>query len=400
MQCSLIGKCQEAPAMHPMKIQFPDADLARIKAKVAAYEWHEMPEVAPGGDRWAYGTDMGYMRELCAYWLNGYDWRRCEARLNGLANFTAEIDGLSIHFIHVRCKTPGAPALLLTHGWPGSVLEFLDAIPILSESCDLIISSLPGYGFSGKPNTPIGPRRTAALWDRLMREVLGYQTYIAQGGDWGSVVAGWLAARHSVAHGGGCVAVHLNMFGVRGAVQPAAGAESEWAAQSLAMRDREGAYLRLQMTKPQSLSYAMMDSPVGVAAWIVEKFHRWSDRRGADGSDRLENAHGMDALLDNVMIYLLTRSFNTATWFYRGAMEEGTGLAPGERISVPTGIAVYPAELFKFPPRSFVEKTYNVVRWTEFARGGHFAAMENPEEFATEVAAFAAEYTGSGTLAA
>ena len=150
------------------------------------------------------------------------------------------------------------------------------------------------------------------------------------------------------------------------------------------------------MTKPQSLSYAMMDSPVGVAAWIVEKFHRWSDRRGADGSDRFENAHNMDALLDTIMIYLLTRSFNTATWFYRGAMEEGTALVPGERITVPAGIAVYPAELFKFPPRSLVEKSYDVVRWTEFKRGGHFAAMENPDEFAAEVLAFVAQVGAAG----
>ncbi len=382
--------------MQPMTIQFSDAELARIKTRVAAYEWHEMPEVAPGADRWAYGTDMTYLRDLCAYWVGAYDWRRCEARLNTLAHFTAEIDGLTIHFIHVRCKREGAPALLLTHGWPGSVLEFLDAIPALSEACDLIIPSLPGYGFSGKPKAPIGPRRTAQLWDRLMCGVLGYKSYIAQGGDWGALVTGWLAARHSVAQGGGCKAVHLNMFGVRGSVAPEGAAEVAWAAESLAMRDRESAYSRLQMTKPQSLSYAMMDSPVGVAAWIVEKFHRWSDRRGADGSDRLENAHSMDALLDTIMIYLLTRSFNTATWFYRGAMEEGTALAPGERITVPTGIAVYPAELFKFPPRSLVEKSYDVVRWTEFERGGHFAAMENPDEFAAEVLAFVAQVGGAG----
>ncbi len=380
--------------MQPMMIQFPDAELARIKARVAAYEWHEMPEVALGGDRWAYGTDMGYLRDLCAYWVGAYDWRRCEARLNTLAHFTAEIDGLSIHFIHVRCKRAGAPALLLTHGWPGSVLEFLDAIPALSEDCDLIIPSLPGYGFSGKPKAPVGPRRTAQLWDRLMRDVLGYQRYIAQGGDWGAVVTGWLAARHGVAQGGGCVAAHLNMFGVRAPVRPEGDAETAWAAQSLDIREREGAYLRLQMTKPQTLSYAMMDSPVGVAAWIVEKFHRWSDRRGPDGSDRIENAHSMDALLDNIMVYLLTRSFNTATWFYRGAMEEGMALAQGERVTVPTGIAVYPAELFKFPPRSLVEKSYDVVRWTEFERGGHFAAMENPDDFAVEVSAFVRQVGG------
>ena len=383
--------------MDRLQIAFPDAALAAIRAKVAAYEWHEMPEVADGGDRWAYGTDMRYLRELCAYWLDGYDWRRCEARLNGLANFTAEVDGQTIHFLHIKSPSPSATPLLLTHGWPGSVLEFLDVIGPLSATCDLIIPSLPGYGLSGKPKTPVGPRRTAELWDRLMREQLGYASYVAQGGDWGAVVTGWLGALHGGTQGGGCRAIHLNMFGVRAPMRPETEAEKAWAAEQLDTRERESAYLRLQMTKPQTLSYAMMDSPVGVAAWIVEKFHRWSDRRGADGSDSIENAFSKDQLLDNIMLYLLTRSFNTATWFYRGAMEEGMVLPAGTQIQVPTGVSVYPAELFKFPPRSFAEKSYNVVRWTEFAHGGHFAAMENKGAFAAEIAAFVDQVAGPAT---
>ena len=369
-------------------IAYPDTALAAIRAKVAAYDWHEMPEISPGGDRWAYGTDMQYLRELCAYWLETYDWRRCEARLNALPNRFAEIDGQRIHFIHVRSAVKGAAPLLLTHGWPGSVLEFLDVIPLLSARHDLVIPSLPGYGLSGKPAAPIGPRRTAALWDRLMREELGYHSYVAQGGDWGGVVTGWLGANHSIAHGGGCAAIHLNMFGVRAPVAPETPEEQAWAKAALDFREREGAYMRVQMTKPQSLSYGMMDSPVGVAAWIVEKFHRWSDRRGADGSDSIENAFTKDQLLDNIMLYLLTRTFNTATWFYRGALEEGMVLPKDARVSVPTGIAVFPGEPFAFPPRSLVERSYDVVRWTAMPRGGHFAAMEMKGVFAEEVLAF------------
>jgi len=381
----------------PLQIGFAEADWAAIRAKVAAYAWHEMPEVPEGGDRWAYGTDMRYLRDLCGHWIGGYDWRRLATRLAAWPNFTAEVDGQRIHFLHIKSPSANAIPLLLTHGWPGSVLEFLDVIGPLSAHYDLVIPSLPGYALSGKPKTPLGPRRTAELWDRLMREQLGYASYIAQGGDWGAVVTGWLGARHGLAQGGGCRAIHLNMFGVRAPVRPETEAEKAWAAEQLETRERESAYLRLQMTKPQTLSYAMMDSPVGVAAWIVEKFHRWSDRRGADGSDSIENAFSKDDLLDNIMLYLLTRSFNTATWFYRGAMEEGMVLPAGTRVEVPTGVSVYPAELFKFPPRSFAEKSFNVVRWTEFAHGGHFAAMETKAVFAAEIAAFVDQVAGTAS---
>ncbi len=374
--------------MTPLAIAFPDAALAAIRAKVAAYEWHEMPLIPPDGDRWAYGTDMHYLRDLSAYWLDGYDWRRCERRLNTLPHFTTAIDGQMIHFIHIKSDRPAAIPLLLTHGWPGSVLEFLDVIGPLSAQFDLVIPSLPGYGFSGKPKAPIGPRFTARLWDRLMRETLGYTSYVAQGGDWGAVVTGWLGANHSVAQGGGCAAIHLNMFGVRTPAAPEGAEELAWAKAALDFREREGAYMRVQMTKPQSLSYAMMDSPVGAAAWIVEKFHRWSDRRG---SNDIETAFSKDQLLDNIMLYLLTRTFNTATWFYRGALEEGMALPPAGRVAVPTGVAIFPGEPFAFPPRSFVEKTYNVVHWSDMPHGGHFAAMETNALFAAAVAGFIAQ---------
>lgn len=392
----------------PFKIDIAQSALEAILAKVRAYEWHEMPEIAAGGDRWAYGTDMAYMKELSAYWTSAYDWRKAEAALNRFPQFKAAIahdgESLEIHFLHVKGSGAAPETVLLTHGWPGSVFEFYDVVEPLAhpekfggraeDGVNLVIPSLPGYGFSGKPKKPLGPQRTAALWDRLMREVLGYETYIAQGGDWGSVVSGWLAYAHSVAKGGGCKAVHLNMFGLRPPALPETEAEQKWAAAYGAVFEAESAYMRLQMTKPQTLSYAMMDSPVGAAAWIVEKFNGWSDTRAPGKPDHIENAYTKDQILTGVMIYLVTKSFNTATWFYRGFLEEGGAMAPGTKVEVPTGIANFPKEFLFFPPRSLVEKGYNVVRWTDFERGGHFAALETGKLFADDLSAFVAGVKG------
>jgi microsomal epoxide hydrolase len=383
----------------PFKIDIPQATLDAIAAKVRAYQWHEMPEIAEGGDRWAYGTDMLYMRELCDYWVSKYDWRKAEAALNRFPQFKATVDGQEIHFIHVKGSGTAPQTLLLTHGWPGSVFEFYEVIEPLAhpekfggnaeDGVNLVVPSLPGYGFSGKPKRPIGPKGTAALWDRLMRETLGYGEYIAQGGDWGSLVTGYLGYLHSRKKGGGCKAIHLNMWGLRPALMPETEAEQKWAAGAAMTFELEGAYLRLQMTKPQTLSYGMMDSPVGAAAWIVEKFNSWSDRRGKDGKEHIENAFSKDQLLTSVMIYLVTKTFNTATWFYRGLFEEGgNGMEPGTTVEVPTGIANFPKEFLVFPPRSMVEKAYNVVRWTDFEHGGHFAAFETGKVFADDVRAF------------
>ncbi|MEQ9145680.1 MAG: epoxide hydrolase [Parvibaculaceae bacterium] len=390
----------------PFEIAIDQNVIDAILEKVRAYQWHEMPEIDAGADRWAYGTDMEYMKELCAYWTSTYDWRDAEKALNAYPQFKADVDGQEIHFYHVKGSGDAPQPLLLTHGWPGSVFEFLDVIDLLAhpenhggnaeDGLTLIIPSLPGYGFSGKPKKPLGPKRTAALWDKLMREVLGYDAYIAQGGDWGSVVTGWLGYNHATPKGGGCKAIHLNMWGLRpGGVQPETEAEQAWAAEAAMVMQAESAYLQLQATKPQSLSYAMMDSPVGVAAWIVEKFNTWSDTRGADGTTGIENAYTKDQLLTNIMIYLVTRTFNTSTWFYRGYFEEaGAEMAPGTRVEVPTAIANFPMEFIKVPPRSMVEKGYNVTHWTDFDEGGHFAALERGRAFADDVADFANQVKG------
>lgn len=387
------------PAPTPFKIDIAKSVLDAIARKVTAYDWHEMPEISESGNRWAYGADMAYMRELCGYWTTNYDWRKWETYLNSQPQFITTIDGQDIHFIHVKGSGSAPEPVLLTHGWPGSVLEFYDVIEPLAhpekfggnaeDGMTLVIPSLPGYAFSGKPKTPIGPKGTAVLWDKLMREVLGYKTYIAQGGDWGSVVTSFLGYNHSTLKGGGAKAIHLNMFGMRPAALPETEEEQKWAAAAGMTFELEGAYLRLQMTKPQTLSYGMMDSPVGAAAWIVEKFHGWSDKRGADGKEHIENAFTKDQLLTSVMIYLTTRTFNTATWFYRGMMEEGgTNMAPGTRIDIPVGIANYPKEFLVFPPRSMMDKGFNIVHWADFDHGGHFAAMETGSVFADDVRSF------------
>ena len=374
-----------------------------IKQKVRDYQWHEMPMIDEGGDRWIYGTDMDYLKQLCAYWVDGYDWRVTQNKLNEMKHFTTMVDDLSIHFIHEKSAFQNAKTLCLTHGWPGSVLEFCDVIASLAhpeqfggaleDGMNVIAPSLPGYGWSGKPQKPIGPRRTAQIWQKLISERLGYDSYIAQGGDWGSLVTAYLGLEHAKSQNGGnggCEAIHINMFGLRPFdMTPQNDEEKFWINGAQMMMDMEGAYLRLQMTKPQTLSYAMMDSPVGVCAWMIEKFHRWSDKRGADGTEHIENAFDKDKLLGSVMIYLLTKSFNTAIWFYRGALEEGLlTMAEGQKINLPCGIALFPYEFITFPPRRLVENGYQVARWTQFEKGGHFAAMEQPEIFTQEIRDF------------
>jgi microsomal epoxide hydrolase len=372
-------------------IDVSDERLARIRARVRDYEWHEAPE--DGG--WAFGADLDYMKALCAYWLDGYDWRAQETALNVLPNFVAEVDGIKLHFVREKGSGSAPRPLILIHGWPGSFYEFAHVVEPLAhperfggdvaDAFDVIVPSLPGYAFSGKPRRPIGPRAVARLMAGLMTDTLGYRRYIAQGGDWGSSIAGWLGFEHAPA----CAAIHMNMYGLRGSeVAPETEAERDWARRHAAIFGFENGYFRVQSTKPQSLSYAMMDSPVGVAAWLVEKFNAWSDTRGDD----VESRYSKDQLLTNIMLYLVTRSFNTASWLYRGLMDEIAGdsrFPRGSQIDVPVGVANFPKDFVGFPPRSQVARTYNIVHWTDMPRGGHFAAMEEPALFVDDVRAFA-----------
>lgn len=375
--------------IRPFQINVPDDTLANIRTRVADYPWHEMPD--DGG--WAYGANLDYMKELCAYWVNEYDWRKHEARINQFTHHITQVDGIDIHFIREKGSGPAPMPLIISHGWPGSVVEFLDIIEPLAhperfggeveDAFDVIAPSLPGFGFSGRPPRPYGPRKMAALFDTLMTEVLGYDGYLAQGGDWGGAISSWLGFEHAPA----CRAIHINIFTMRHPDGPKGEAEQAWADEFEREQIMENGYRTQQATKPQTLSYAMMDSPVGVAAWLVEKFNSWSD---TDGDD-IESAHSKDSLLTNIMVYLVTRTFNTASWIYYGRREEGGRvLSPeGKRVEVPTAAALFPKELLSWPPRSYAERVYNITHWTEMPRGGHFAALEEPELLINDIRGFA-----------
>lgn len=379
----------------PFTVDISQTVLDRISDRVRAYDWHEMPE----GGAWEYGANLDYMMELCAYWLSDFDWRQAEDRLNRFPQFKARVDDLDIHFIHEKGSGSNPKPIIITHGWPGSVFEFMDVIEPLAhperfggdpeDGLDVIVPSLPGYGFSGKPKRPIGPADVARYFDKLMRDVLGYDGYIAQGGDWGSIISGHLGSLHSPKDGGACKAVHVNLLLLTPeAAMPETDEERAWFAEREAGNFELSGYSHMHMTRPQTLSYAMMDSPVGAAAWIVEKFYAWSD---LDNND-IESVYTKDQLLANVMIYLVTRTFNTATWLYRGAYEAG-GFWTGRRVEVPTGYAAFPRDISPPPPRSLAEKAYNLVHWTTPERGGHFAAMEKPEVFVADVCTFARKLT-------
>jgi microsomal epoxide hydrolase len=378
--------------MKPFKIAVPQQTLDAIRAKVRAYDWHEMPRGDGLEGSWAYGANLDFMRTLCAYWIDGYDWRKWEAALNAFPQFTATVEDIDLHFYHEVGSGPAPKPLILSHGWPGSVFEFLHLIDRLAhpekhggdiaDAFTVVVPSLPGYGWSGKPKRPIGPRSTARLFDTLMTDVLKLPDYIAQGGDWGSSISAYMSYE-----GKGCRAAHLNMMGwVSPGVVPQSDEEKAFAAKAGALFQAEGAYFLEQTTKPQTLSYGMMDSPVGVAAWIVEKFYGWSDIRKG-----FEAVYSKDQLLTNVMIYLVTRSFNTATWMYRGRAEEAflMPLPKGARLEKPTGIAAFPIDLIPFPPCSQVERSINVARWDSFEEGGHFAALERPDDLVASIRGFA-----------
>ena len=375
--------------IRPFQIEVPVETLELIRGQVASYAWHEMPD--DGG--WAYGANLEYMKELCAYWLDEFDWRVQEAAINRFTHFIAPVDGIDLHFMHEKGSGPAPMPLIISHGWPGSIVEFLKIIEPLAhperfggsseDAFDVIAPSLPGFGFSGRPPRPIGPRKIARLFATLMTDVLEYPSYLAQGGDWGGAISSWLGFEHAPA----CRAIHINIFTMRPPNGPQSREEEAWATQFKRDQLMEDGYRTQQATKPQTLSYAMMDSPVGVAAWIIEKFNSWSDTVG----DNIESVYTKDELLTNIMVYLVTKTFNTASWIYYGRREEGGRvLSPdGQRVEVPTAAALFPAELLSWPPRSYAERVYNITRWTEMPRGGHFAALEQPTLLINDIREFA-----------
>ena len=372
----------------PFEIKISKETLKDIYAKVDKYPWHEMPD--DGG--WNYGTNLDYMKEISKYWVDKFDWKKTEEKINKFKNFKANINDIDIHFIQEKGSGTKPKPLLLSHGWPGSIVEFLHIIDQLAhpekfggkedDAFDVIIPSLPGFGFSGKPSKPIGPRKMASIFNLLMTDVLGYKKYIVQGGDFGGTIATWLGYDFPKT----CAAMHINILIVRHPDGPQTKEEKEWEERFEIEQMMENGYRTQQATKPQTLSYAMMDSPVGVAAWIIEKMRGWSDIKNND----IESVYSKDTLLSNIMIYLVTKTFNTASWIYYGRREEGGRPLPKEGlpIKIPTAVALFPKEYLKWAPRSYVERIYNIKRWTEMPKGGHFAALEQPDLLVKDITEF------------
>jgi pimeloyl-ACP methyl ester carboxylesterase len=376
--------------MEPFRIAVPDAQLDDLRRRLESARWPA--EIEDAG--WDYGTDQSFLRAVVARWLDGYDWRATEAELNGWGSFVTEAAGQRVHLLHARADDPDAIPLVLTHGWPGSIVEFLDALPALREQFHVVVPAMPGYGFSG-PTRRRGVDSGAvadAVADVMAQ--LGYERYVAQGGDWGGVVTRHLGERHAP----NVAAIHCNMLFAMpapGDADPMAGVtEQELAAfGAAAERIADGtAYMAQQSTRPHSLGFGLDDSPLGLAGWILEKFHAWCDTR--EGIPIRT-----DRLIDNLMLYWLTGTGTSAARLYCESQRAGTS-ATSEwtgRVDVPTGYAIYPYELLQ-TPRAWAEKRYDLVHYAQQDRGGHFAAFEQPALFAADLHTFAAVLRARGTF--
>jgi len=376
--------------VEPFTLQVPDHVLADLKERLTRTR---LPENEPKGTPWRYGTSLAYMRNVIAHWRDSYDWRKWEARINAFSHYKTTIGGKKIHFILERGSGDNPMPLLITHGWPGSFVEFLDIIEKLAhperfggdvrDAFTVVAPSLPGYGFSDPPDAPIGPRDIAPIWSTLMTEVLGCERYVAQGGDWGAIITSWLALDHPK----NLAAIHLNMLGLRPFVGkdsvPLSDEEKIWLERVQAKRAQITAYQQIQGTKPQTLAYGLTDSPVGLAAWILEKFHGWTvpDEDAPPPFD-------MDKLLTNVMLYWIG-GINAANWIYVSIVEgTAAALKAGEHVKVPTGVLLFPNDLAAPAPEAWIRRSYHLVQRNVSDRGGHFPAMEHGEMLAADMGAF------------
>jgi microsomal epoxide hydrolase len=380
-----LGSSLVAPAaIRPFTVEIPRSELDDLRARLAATRW---PEPAPGRG-WDYGTDVDWLRALCEYWADGFDWRTQEAVLNEWPQVLVRVGDRDVHCVHVPGTGPDPMPLVATHGWPSTTFELHKVIGPLTDPAayggdagdafSLVVPSLPGYGFSAAPAEPgFGAPQVADVWVELMA-ALGYDRFASHGGDWGSAVTTALGARHPER----MIGLHLTMAAPP--VDPAALTPSQraWWDELQQYRDREWGYVHLQRTKPQTPAFALTDSPAGLAAWILEKFHAWSDCDG-DVAKRFTN----DELLTNIMFYWATETANSSVRLYCETMRAGKFPPTGFRVEVPTGCALFAKEIVR-PPRAWVEKTYNVQRWSRFASGGHFAAMEEPQALVEDIRAF------------
>ena len=369
-------------AVLPFHLAVPEATLDDMRARLSRTRWPEAETV----DDWSQGVPLVKLRALCEHWRDGYDWRRCEAMLNGFGQYRTSIDGLGIHFLHVRSPEADALPMVMTHGWPGSVIEFAEVIGPLTDpvrhggeardAFHLVLPSMPGYGFSDKPSTPgWNTDRIAAAWTTLMGR-LGYRDrYVAQGGDWGAIVTTALAEKSPP----GCLAAHVNTLTVKHDSGDADESDPEVRA-TLAAQKRfqaEMGYLQQQSTRPQTLGYGLADSPVAQAAWIYEKLHAWSDHGGED-----EEVLTRDAILDNVMLYWLPNAGASSARLYWESM---SGALLSRPITIPMGVTIFPKDT-TLAPRAWAERHLRqIIHWNEPPHGGHFGAFEQPAIFVDEV---------------
>ena len=373
----------------PFTLHVPDEAIADLRERLARTR---LPDQAPGVP-WAYGTDLGYLGTLIEHWRTDFDWRRAERELNAFPQFKVALHDLEIHYLQVPGRGPDPKPLLLMHGWPGSVFEFLDIIPRLTDperfggraedAFTVVAPSLPGYGLSFTPGQRrLGIAGIADCLADLMTEVLGHARFAAQGGDWGAFTASALGVRHPQKLAG----IHLNMLALRpGAPLPddPTPEERRYADEIAVWAKEEAGYIWIQGTRPQTLAYALTDSPAGLAAWIVEKFHAWTDHAGD-----FETVIARDRLLANVALYWFTGAIGSSFWPYYVRLHGPWPIPDGETVDVPTGYAAFPRETRR-PPRSLAERTYTDLRqWTVMPQGGHFAAMEQPALLADDVQRF------------
>ena len=380
---------QQPESIKPFTISVPDNVLDDLRERLMRTRFPDQLE----GAGWTYGTELSYLKELCAYWRSKFDWRAQERALNRFRHFQTVIDGLKIHFIHQRSKETSAVPLIIIHGWPGSFVDFTKIIGPLTEPAaygghsqdafHVVCPSLPGYGFSDAPRTAgFGCKEAAQIFIKLMAR-LGYNRYGAHGGDWGAVISAWLAAVDT-AH---VNALHLSATLGNATEETATGVSDKPSSQEKQdvermkePEDTETGYVSIQSTKPQSLGYALNDSPAGLAAWIVEKFHRWSDCAG-----NVEARFTKDELLTNIMIYWITQTITSSMRIYYEARASGWKLLPDGKIEAPTGFALFPVE--PQLPREWVEASFNVARWTAMPKGGHFPALEEPDLLVEDIRA-------------
>ena len=380
------------------RIDIPDADIADLKERLARVRWPHEPS---RNEDWEYGTPRAYLERLIPFWRDQFDWRAAEARLNRFPQYTAdlEMDGEThrIHFIWKKGSGPRPRPLILTHGWPSSFVEFMDVVEPLAhperfggraeDAFDVIVPSLIGFGFSSQPQHPLGPAKIADLWHRLMTEVLGFKRYFAQACDWGSYVTSRLALQYPDDLWG----IHLTMLPLRPYLKhpsqpPLSEAEKIWIAKMKDWWAREDGYRAIQSTRPMALAYGVTDSPVGLAGWLADKINRLADTQKGHPYAGIEARFPHETMCTMLSVYWFSGSINSANTIYKAAPAEGSALLkPGERVEVPTSYTDYPIDSLPPTPEEWGRRGYNIVRWRQMDRGGHFAAQEEPELFVRDV---------------